>query len=191
MCKRSDFPCSFCTSKCSDVWGIRYECQSCDNFILCALCGSLPFDHEVDHTFIKIRSNKKDITFPSRGMTNLKSGFILKSGHETIPEQHEEGSETEVNTSFLSMMRKLEGFFPKRQQKAGQQQREDHGRRSTMKSDCCRNNCVICLEKESIIMCNPCHHVVYCEDCRDNAVSRRMGCPICRSPVSAYVRIFL
>lgn len=53
--------------------------------------------------------------------------------------------------------------------------------------------CVICMENPKTIMCNPCHHVVYCPECMDVLVQqgRSRTCPICRVQVDSFVRIFM
>lgn len=51
--------------------------------------------------------------------------------------------------------------------------------------------CIICREAKAATACNPCGHVVFCDPCRFAAVSMRMKqCPVCRSPVSNFVRLF-
>ena len=55
--------------------------------------------------------------------------------------------------------------------------------------------CVICMENPKTIMCNPCHHVVYCLKCKDSLegqgrVQSRI-CPVCRVQVDSFVRILM
>ena len=47
--------------------------------------------------------------------------------------------------------------------------------------------CVICLEKPPIMACVPCGHKCLCEDC---ATEEIQTCPICRAPITDYLRIF-
>ena len=60
------------------------------------------------------------------------------------------------------------------------------------KSDAAQNECCICMDETRVIMCDPCHHVVYCEGCKQEA--ERQGtrtCPMCRTYVTSFVRIYL
>ena len=55
------------------------------------------------------------------------------------------------------------------------------------------NECIVCMSNPKVVMCVPCHHVVYCEGCKEEAV-RHMGsagCPVCRRQVDSYARIFM
>lgn len=47
--------------------------------------------------------------------------------------------------------------------------------------------CVICLEKPPIMACVPCGHKCLCEDCATEEIKT---CPICRAPITDYLRIF-
>lgn len=51
--------------------------------------------------------------------------------------------------------------------------------------------CMACHTKEKNIICSPCLHVVYCEECKDEAV--RLGentCPVCRK-FAIFVRVYI
>ena len=43
-------------------------------------------------------------------------------------------------------------------------------------------NCIVCQNKESQIVLEPCHHFVLCSDCVQAGHCRKF-CPICRMPV--------
>lgn len=52
--------------------------------------------------------------------------------------------------------------------------------------------CLICMTGAKVMMCVPCHHVVYCAECRDSVLRQGLrDCPVCRSPVTDYVRVYL
>jgi len=57
-----------------------------------------------------------------------------------------------------------------------------------------RLQCVICLENEIIYSLQPCSHLGLCHTCAENLQSRNQGqelCPICRTPIRQYQRVFL
>lgn len=57
-----------------------------------------------------------------------------------------------------------------------------------------RLQCVICLENEVIYSLQPCSHLGLCHSCAQTLQSRSRGeelCPICRTPIEAYQRVFL
>jgi len=57
-----------------------------------------------------------------------------------------------------------------------------------------RLRCVICLENEIIYSLQPCSHLGLCHSCAQTLQSRSRGeelCPLCRTPIEAYQRIFL
>jgi len=57
-----------------------------------------------------------------------------------------------------------------------------------------RLRCVICLENEIIYSLQPCSHLGLCHSCAQILQSRSRGeelCPLCRTPIQAYQRIFL
>jgi hypothetical protein len=57
-----------------------------------------------------------------------------------------------------------------------------------------RLQCVICLENEIIYSLQPCSHLGLCHSCAQILQSRSRGeelCPLCRTPIEAYQRIFL
>tara|TARA_Y100000389_G_scaffold196605_1_gene229807 strand:- start:3934 stop:4569 length:636 start_codon:yes stop_codon:yes gene_type:complete len=47
--------------------------------------------------------------------------------------------------------------------------------------------CVICLEKPPIMACVPCGHKCLCKDCATEEIKI---CPMCRAPITGYLRIF-
>jgi hypothetical protein len=46
--------------------------------------------------------------------------------------------------------------------------------------------CSVCLDRESNVMLNPCHHVTLCSFCISNPVSYKV-CPRCSHPVTSHV----
>ncbi len=57
-----------------------------------------------------------------------------------------------------------------------------------------RFRCVICLENEIIYSLQPCSHLGLCHSCAQILQSRSRGeelCPLCRTPIEAYQRVFL
>lgn len=57
-----------------------------------------------------------------------------------------------------------------------------------------RLHCVICLENEVVYSLQPCGHVGLCHTCAQTLQSRSRGeelCPLCRTPIEGYQRIFL
>ena len=57
-----------------------------------------------------------------------------------------------------------------------------------------RLQCVICLENEIIYSLQPCSHLGLCHSCAQTLQSRSRGeelCPLCRTPIEAYQRVFL
>ena len=43
------------------------------------------------------------------------------------------------------------------------------------------NKCVICYENTPIWYCNPCTHIVYCDECCEYVCLKKIGsCPLCR-----------
>jgi len=57
-----------------------------------------------------------------------------------------------------------------------------------------RLRCVICLENEVVYSLQPCSHLGLCHSCALTLQSRSRGdelCPICRTPIQEYQRIFL
>lgn len=57
-----------------------------------------------------------------------------------------------------------------------------------------RLRCIICLENEIIYTLQPCSHLGLCHSCAQTLQSRSRGeelCPICRTPIEAYQRVFL
>ena len=57
-----------------------------------------------------------------------------------------------------------------------------------------RLQCVICLENEIIYSLQPCSHLGLCHTCAQTLQARSRGeelCPICRTPIQSYQRIFL
>jgi len=57
-----------------------------------------------------------------------------------------------------------------------------------------RLRCVICLENEVVYSLQPCSHVGLCHSCAQTLQSRSRGeelCPLCRTPIGSYQRIFL
>ena len=57
-----------------------------------------------------------------------------------------------------------------------------------------RLQCVIRLENEVIYSLQPCSHLGLCHSCAQTLQSRSRGeelCPICRTPIEAYQRVFL
>jgi hypothetical protein len=57
-----------------------------------------------------------------------------------------------------------------------------------------RLQCVICLENEIIYSLQPCSHLGLCHSCAQILQSRSPGeeiCPLCRTPIEAYQRVFL
>ncbi len=67
----------------------------------------------------------------------------------------------------------------------------------TIETDNNRNTrlqCVICLENEIIYSLQPCSHLGLCHSCAQTLQSRSRGeelCPLCRTPIEAYQRVFL
>ncbi len=49
------------------------------------------------------------------------------------------------------------------------------------------NLCVLCLEEEKRLACIPCGHLATCVPCGHSLRS----CPICRTAIDAFVRIYL
>jgi hypothetical protein len=49
------------------------------------------------------------------------------------------------------------------------------------------NLCVLCLEEEKRLACIPCGHLATCVPCGHSLRS----CPICRTGIDAFVRIYL
>lgn len=57
-----------------------------------------------------------------------------------------------------------------------------------------RLQCVICLENEIMYSLQPCSHLGLCHTCAQTLQTRSRGeelCPICRTPIEAYQRVFL
>lgn len=57
-----------------------------------------------------------------------------------------------------------------------------------------RLQCVICLENEVIYSLQPCSHLGLCHTCAQTLQTRSRGeelCPICRTPIQSYQRVFL
>lgn len=57
-----------------------------------------------------------------------------------------------------------------------------------------RLRCVICLENEIVYSLQPCSHLGLCHSCAQILQSRSRGeelCPLCRTPIEEYQRIFL
>jgi hypothetical protein len=57
-----------------------------------------------------------------------------------------------------------------------------------------RLQCIICLENEIIYSLQPCSHLGLCHSCAQTLQSRSRGeelCPLCRTPIEAYQRVFL
>jgi hypothetical protein len=57
-----------------------------------------------------------------------------------------------------------------------------------------RLQCVVCLENEIIYSLQPCSHLGLCHSCAQTLQSRSRGeelCPLCRTPIEEYQRIFL
>jgi hypothetical protein len=57
-----------------------------------------------------------------------------------------------------------------------------------------RLQCVICLENEIIYSLQPCSHLGLCHTCAQLLQSRNQEqelCPICRTPIQQYQRVFL
>ncbi|CAF0972599.1 unnamed protein product [Rotaria sordida] len=57
-----------------------------------------------------------------------------------------------------------------------------------------RLHCVICLENEIVYSLQPCSHLGLCHSCAQTLQSRNRGeelCPLCRTPIQEYQRIFL
>jgi hypothetical protein len=52
--------------------------------------------------------------------------------------------------------------------------------------------CIICMNKEKIysVIHNDYGHLLYCEDCVDKMKTRNENCPICRTPVIQYLRMY-
>lgn len=52
--------------------------------------------------------------------------------------------------------------------------------------------CIICMNKEKThsVIHNDYGHLLYCEDCVENMKSRNEKCPICRTPVIQYLRMY-
>ena len=46
--------------------------------------------------------------------------------------------------------------------------------------------CILCMSHSRRTRLRPCCHVVYCEECAEEAARRRMPCPMCRGPVQRY-----
>jgi hypothetical protein len=53
--------------------------------------------------------------------------------------------------------------------------------------DSTSNVCVLCLEEEKRLACIPCGHLATCVPCGHSLRS----CPICRTAIDAFVRIYL
>lgn len=52
--------------------------------------------------------------------------------------------------------------------------------------------CYLCMDKERRLMCSPCNHVVFCEECaKDYQMMTPRTCPMCRAVVLSIQRIFL
>ena len=59
-------------------------------------------------------------------------------------------------------------------------------------ADSLPKDCMVCHDADRIIMCVPCNHIVYCEDCKQDAVDANMTrCPYCNTNVSSYTRVYL
>ncbi|CAF1110158.1 unnamed protein product [Adineta steineri] len=57
-----------------------------------------------------------------------------------------------------------------------------------------RLRCIICLENEIIYSLQPCSHLGLCHSCAQTLQSRSRGeelCPLCRTPIEEYQRVFL
>jgi hypothetical protein len=54
-------------------------------------------------------------------------------------------------------------------------------------NDTSSNLCVLCLEEEKRLACIPCGHLATCVPCGHSLRS----CPICRTGIDAFVRIYL
>lgn len=57
-----------------------------------------------------------------------------------------------------------------------------------------RLQCIICLENEIEYSIQPCSHIGLCHTCAETLQSRHNAqelCPICRTPIQQYQRIFL
>jgi ankyrin repeat protein len=49
--------------------------------------------------------------------------------------------------------------------------------------------CVLCLTNPSTYCSQKCHHLLYCDKCFNN-VKKNKSCPLCRSTVSEYFKIY-
>lgn len=57
-----------------------------------------------------------------------------------------------------------------------------------------RLQCIICLENEIMYSLQPCSHIGLCHTCSQTLQTRNNGqelCPICRTPIQQYQRVFL
>ena len=50
--------------------------------------------------------------------------------------------------------------------------------------------CSICLEKERNTQLLPCRHISCCSTCMEDVIKTKANCPVCRTEVQSYVRIF-
>ena len=48
------------------------------------------------------------------------------------------------------------------------------------------SECILCMSHSRRTRLWPCCHVVYCEECAEEAARRRMPCPMYRGPVQRY-----
>ena len=53
-----------------------------------------------------------------------------------------------------------------------------------------RLSCVICLENEVLYSLQPCSHLGLCHSCAVELQARNERCPLCRSPIEQFQRVF-
>jgi hypothetical protein len=52
------------------------------------------------------------------------------------------------------------------------------------------NNCCICTEKPATFAIDPCHHLVYCENCHKESNNHNIKkCPFCRGKINKFIEI--
>ncbi|KEG07760.1 hypothetical protein DQ04_08891030 [Trypanosoma grayi] len=65
----------------------------------------------------------------------------------------------------------------------------DRNRSPSMSRAPLHGRCSICMERQSVIMLLPCHHLCLCEKCLEHVLRRR--CPYCNKPFTKTTRVRL
>ena len=54
--------------------------------------------------------------------------------------------------------------------------------------------CIVCLEKDAVIICDPCRHTLFCEECLRNMIGFNGGalaktCPVCKAKIKGFFKL--